>query len=192
MAAASQKYSDKEVLEIFIETVDELQSSEFAKQVRKGVRVGLSVGQGIIISQCAGPEREAVKAFLLTLRFFRQDNDVTSLRNMAKRVATLNVSKELKDEFLRSRDNFNAFLDSPLDVPVQGAGADTKRDVFEAFLYGIYAHANPDHRRKVKGWEKMPYYGDLEAQFYVIAAHFMAAATAMAGTCKKMLATGAV
>lgn len=185
-------YSDQEVLEIFIETVDELQASEFAKQIKSGVRVEMIARHGAIISQCVGPEREAVKAFLLTLRFFRQDNDVTSLRNMSKRVDTLNVGQELKDEFQQSRDNFNAFLGAPLQVPVQGAGADTKRDVFEAFLYGIYAHANPDHRRKVKRWETMPYYADLEAQFYVIAANFMVAATKMAETCKKMLATGGV
>jgi hypothetical protein len=192
MAAATNSYSNCEVLEIFIETVDELQASEFAKQVKKGVRVGLVAGNGVIISKCAGPEREAVKAFLLTLRFFRQNNDVTSLSNMADRVNSLNVCQDLKDEFSKSRANFNSFLDAPLNVPVQGVGADTKRDVFEAFLYGIYAHANPEKRRKVKGWEKMPFYGDLEAQFYVIAAHFMAAGTAMAETCKKMLATGAV
>jgi hypothetical protein len=190
--ATTNPYSDHEVLEIFIETVDELQTSEFARQVKKGVRVGLLAGQGVVISQCVGPEREAVKAFLLTLRFFGQDNDVTSLRNMAARVATLNVVQDLKDEFSRSRDNFNDFLDGPLHIPVPGAGADTKRDVFDAFLYGIYAHANPDKRKKVKGWEQMPYYGDLEAQFYVIATHFMVAATAMAASCKKMLATGAV
>jgi hypothetical protein len=192
MTTASTPYSDREVLEILIETVDELQSSQFNQQVKKGVRVGLFAKQGIILSECAGPEREAVKAFLLTLRFFRQNNEETSLRNMATRVSGLNVDQNLKDEFLKPRDNFNAFLDAPLYVPVHGAGADTKRDVFEAFLYGIYAHANPDQRRRVKGWEKMPFYGDLEAQFYVIAANFMVAVTAMAETCRKMLATGAV
>lgn len=192
MATTSAKYSNRDVLEIFIETVDELQLSEFAKQIKKGVRVGLLAGQGVIISQCAGPEREAVKAFLLTLRFFRQNNEVTSLRNMAQLIDDLNVNQDLKDEFHASRNNFNKFLDDPLHVPVQGVGADTKRDVFESFLYGIYAHATPDHRQRVKGWEKMSFYGDLEAQFYIIAANFMAATTKMAETCKKMLATGNV
>lgn len=188
MATKSNAYSDREVLEVFIETVEELQTSEFAKQVKKGVSVELVARQGGIISQCSGPEREAVKAFLLTLRFFGQDNEVTSLHNMAKRVATFNIDQNLKDEFNISRNEFNKFLDDPLHVPVHGAGANTKRDVFEAFLYGIYAHANPKYRRKVKQWEAMPYYGDLEAQFFVIAAHFMAAATAMAETCKKISA----
>ena len=192
MAPASQPYSDREVLEIFIETVDELRSSNYAKHIENGVQVDLIAGQDAIISHCTGPEREAVKAFLLTLRFFRQNNEVTSLQNMADRIQTLNVEQALKDGFLESRDNFNAFLDSPLDVPVPDARAGTKRDVFEAFLYGIYAHANPDHRRRVKEWEVLPFYGDLEAQFYVIAAQFMIAVTVMAETCRKTLATGNV
>ena len=188
----SSTYTDREVLEIFIETVEELQSSEFAKQSKGGVRVGLKAGNGVIISELVGPEREALKAFLLTLRFFRQNNEETSLRNMAARVGGLNVDQGLKDEFLTSRDNFNTFLDGPLAVPVQGVGADSKRDVFESFLYGVYAHANPDHRRRVKGWEQLPFYADLQAQFMVIVAHFMAAVTKMAETCRKMLAKGKV
>jgi hypothetical protein len=189
---ANNPYSDREVLDIFIETVEELQASEFAKQIKGGIRVGLKAGNAVIISELAGPDREALKAFLLTLRFFRQNNEETSLRNMATRVAGLNVDQGLKDEFLTSRDNFNAFLDGPLAVPVNGVGADSKRDVFESFLYGVYAHANPDHRRRVKGWEKLPFYADLEAQFLLTVAHFTAAVTSMAETCRKMLASGAV
>jgi hypothetical protein len=192
MANTTRPYSDCEVLEIFIETVDELQASEFAKEIKGGVRGGFKAGNSVIISELAGPDREALKAFLLTLRLFRQSNEETSLRNMAARVAGLNVDQGLKDEYLNSRDNFNAFLDGPLAVRVNGVGADTKRDLFESFLYGIYAHANPAPRRQVKSWEKLPFYADLEMQFLVTVAHFMATVTKMAETCKKMLASGKV
>ncbi len=189
---ASNPYSDREVLEIFIETVEELQASAFAKQIKGGIRVGLKATNGAIITELAGPDREAIKAFLLTLRFFCQNNEETSLRNMVMRVAKLDVDRGLREEFITSRDNFNASLDGPLAVRVNGVGADKKRDLFESFLYGIYAHANPDHRRRVKSWEKLPFYADLEAQFLVTVAHFMAAVTKMAETCRKMLASGKV
>lgn len=189
---STNTFNDREVLEIFVETVEELQTSEFARQIKSGIRVGLKAGNGVIISELVGPDKEALKAFLLTLRFFRQNNEETSLCNMATRVAALNVDQELKDLFQASRDQFNAFLDSPLAIPVNGVGADNKRVLFESFLYGIYAHANPDHRRRVKNWEKLPFYSELEAQFLMIISNFMAAVTKMAEICIKILVSGKV
>lgn len=180
-------YTDREVLEMFIESADELSGSTFADQVRKGVRVRFLLAPEGIETTVAGPEHESTKAFLLTLRLFGQDNDETSLRNMATRVQALAVSQAPKDRFLKSRDNFNAFLDSPLHVQVPDKDADMKRKIFEAFLYGIYAHTAEQHRRTVKRWREQPYYADLEAQFYVILAHFLAAVTAMANACRDML-----
>lgn len=180
-------YTDREVLEMFVEAADELSGSSFADQVRKGVRVGLLLVPEGIETRVAGPEHEATKAFLLTLRLFGQDNDVTSLRNMADRVQALTVSQPPKARFLKSRDSINAFLDSPLHVPVPDTDADTKRKVFETFLYGIYAHTAEEHRRRVKRWREQVYYADLEAQFYVILGHFLAAVTAMANACRDML-----
>lgn len=180
-------YTDREVLQMFVEAADELSGSTFAEQVKKGVRVGFLAAPEGIETKVAGPEHEATKSFLLTLRLFGQDNDVTSLRNMAGRVQALAVSQPLKDRFLKSRDNFNSFLDSALNVQVPDPDADTKRKVFEAFLYGIYAHTAEEHRRTVKRWREQFYYADLEAQFYVILGNFLAAVTAMANACRDML-----
>jgi hypothetical protein len=182
-------YSDREVLEIFVESVDELLSSDFSSEIKAGVRVGLLAGpDGGIVTKCKGPRRDAIKAFLLTLRFFCQDNEPTSLRRMADRLSGLRVGEELKKKFLESRKNFNRSLDSTPHVPVHGVGADTKRDIFKAFLYGVFAHANPRHRKKVKHWEGKPYYADLEAQFSVILGSFLAALSVMANACREMLA----
>src|SRR6476661_3279291 len=100
---ASNPYSDREVLEIFIETVEELQASEFAKQIKGGIRVGLKATNGVIITELAGPEKETIKAFLLTLRFFCQNNEETSLRKMTMRIAKLDVDQSLREEFIASR-----------------------------------------------------------------------------------------
>lgn len=186
-------YSDREALEVFVESVDELLASRFAQDVMRGVSVTLLANSTDGLSaRCDGPEREATKAFLLTLRHFVQNNDPSSIGNTAQRVGTLNVEQQWKDEFRDQRDGLNVMLDGPLHVPVEGVGADTKRDVFEAFLYGIYAHATPRHRRTVNGWREQPYAADLEAQFYVILALFLPALKAMADVCRRILGTGAV
>ena len=192
VSKAAGKYSDREVVEIFIETVNELRDSSFAKQIKNGVRVDLVVGQDGLFSRFDGPERDTVKAFLLTLRFFGQNNEETSLQNMSGRIQSFDVGGSLIEEFQRLRYELNTFLDEPLNVPVQAIGADTKLDVYNAFLYGIYAHANPTRRRKVKEWERNPFYADLEAQFCMIAAQYMAVLAKMAETCNRMLATGKV
>lgn len=187
MTKKISNYTDREILEMFVEAADELSGSTFAAQVRKGIKVSLLGTPEGLTTRLDGPEHEPTKAFLLTLRLFGQDNDETSLRNMAARVRGLSVSQAPKDRFLESRDNFNAFLDSPLHVPVPDPTADTKRKVFEAFLYGIYAHTAEDHRRTVKRWREQPWCDDLEAQFFVVLAHFLAAVTAMANACRDML-----
>lgn len=182
------RYSDRDVVEIFVESVDELLGSDFSQEIGKSITVGFLAGpDGNITTSVQGPRRDAIKAFLLTLRFFCQDNEATSLRNMADRLKGLSVDQKLKDAFLESRKNFNAFLDSALSSPVEGVGADTKRELFKAFLYGVFAHANPRHRKKVKGWEGKLYFADLEAQFAVILASFLAALSAMANACREML-----
>jgi hypothetical protein len=183
----SSTYTDREVLEMFVEADDELLSSTFAEQIKKGVKSSLrTVPEGIETS-VEGPEHESTKAFLLTLRLFGQDNDETSLRNMATRVQGLVVSQGSKDRFLKSRENFNTFLDSSPPIQVPDKDADTKRKIFEAFLYGIYAHTAEEHRRTVRRWREQIYYSDLEAQFYVILGNFLAAVTAMANACRDML-----
>lgn len=180
-------YTDREVLEIFVESVDELFESGFVKGLAKPVQVKLQSGSGTIISQLTGPDREAVKACLLTLRFFCQDNDQTSLNNMAKRVPSLPVDLPLKDDFLTSRDNLNTYFQKSPSIQVQGVGADTNWAIFDTFLYGVFAHAKPSKRRTVKCWETQAFYHELEAQFYVVMAEFIRAIGIMAKTCRKML-----
>ena len=83
------------------------------------------------------------KAFLLTLRFFCQNNEPTSLCNMEDRVSGLAIDAELKANFRKSRSNFNAFLDGQPSVSFpSGSGADTRRDIFNSFVYGCSININ--------------------------------------------------
>jgi hypothetical protein len=187
---AQPGYTDGEVLQIFIESVEELLDSDFLSQTQAG---GISnqfkwSQESGFLSERTGPKHDAVKAFLLTLRFFRQNNEPTSLCKMEDRVDGLNIDAELKERFRTSKHKFNSFLDKPPSVSFPaGSGAGTRRQIFEAFLYGIFAHANPKHRRRVKAWEGQPYFDDIRAQFDLVLLEFLKAIAGMANVCRECL-----
>ena len=185
--------TDRDVLEIFVESADELLGSCFQAQAKTGgIPTSLSWSQvDGFVAQRAGPEREAVKALLLTLRLFCQNNEPTSLCNMEDRISASAIAANLREEFRKSRANFNIFLDGPPSVGFPaGSGADTRRDIFNTFVCGVFAHANPRCRRQVKDWESLPYYEDVQAQFDLILLNFLAALAPMANVCRQLLDAG--
>jgi hypothetical protein len=183
-------FTDREVLEIFVESVDELLDSDFLAQVKAdgiSTRFKWSHATGFL-SERTGPERDAAKAFLLTLRFFGQNNEPTSLCNMEERIDGLDIDASLKEGFRTSRHSFNSYLDKPPSVTFpKGSSADSRRQILEAFLYGIFAHANAKHRRRVKAWEGQPYFEDIRSQFDLILLEYLKAVSAMASVCRECL-----
>jgi hypothetical protein len=190
---SSNQYSDHEVLEIFSDTVDELLASRFLSQAKNdGVSTTLNWSQsGSLVAHRSGPEHEAVKAFLLTLRFFCQNNEPTSLCNMEERISGLSIDAQVKQNFRKSRENFNSSLDGPPSVLFPaGSGADTRRDIFWSFLYGVFAHANPKYRSQVKVWEGQQFYLDIQAQFDLILLDYLRVLITLANICRKVLESG--
>jgi hypothetical protein len=193
MTMAEHGFDDREVLEIFVESVDELLGSDFLAQVKAdGISNQLKWSHDTeFLSERTGPKRDAVKAFLLTLRFFQQNNEATSLCNMEDRINGLDIDAALKERFRTSRHNFNSYLDKPPSVSFpNGSGVDNRRRILEAFLYGIFAHANPKHRRRVKTWEGEPYFDDIRSQFDLILLDYLKAVSAMANVCRECLKAG--
>ena len=83
------------------------------------------------------PNDEQTKAFILTLRFFMQDNEPISLRNISKIYSSELIEKEFQEEFDQKRKILNTYLN--LDFRSNGI---TNRDILEAFIYGNYAHSD--------------------------------------------------
>lgn len=189
---SEQEFSNTEVLEIFIESVNELLDSDFLAQAAVGgisTQMTWSQASGFL-QERTGPKRDSVKAFLLTLRFFRQNNEPTSLCKMEDRIDGLEVDSSLKEQFRTSRKNFNSYLDKPPSVSFpHGIGANSRRQIFDAFLYGVFAHANPKLRRRVKAWECEPYFDDVRAQFDLILLEFLKVVAAMKNTCTACMAS---
>lgn len=147
------RFTDSELLEVFIESVEELLQSDFLSQIRtSGTATNFSWSNTTgFLGERTGPRKDAVKAFLLTLRFFMQNNEPTSLRRMEERINGLEIDPELKSRFRESRHKFNSYLDSAPSVRFpQGSGADSRRGILESLLYGLFAHANTEKRRRVK------------------------------------------
>jgi hypothetical protein len=78
-----------EALQLFNEKADKLLNSAFVRALASGKTEATISGHRQdngsfeISSELRGPPPEAVEAFVLTFRFFVQDNETTSLRNIA-------------------------------------------------------------------------------------------------------------
>lgn len=177
-----------ESLQIFVESAMELEASNFVVQARDGISTSMrQLGDRAVLLEWRVPEHEAMKALLLTIRFFCQDNE-TSIKKTADLIQGLDVADALKDEFKAIREQFNKFLDAASQITFQpSVGADTNREIFNTFLYGCFAHANRERRRRVRAWEDQPYFNDLCAQFNVVLVHFVKAVGELKAVCAKVL-----
>ncbi len=183
-------FTDREVLEIFVDSVDELLDSDFYAQVKAdGISTQFLWSHGAgSPGERTGPKHDAVKAFLLTLRLFGQNNEPTSLCNMEDRINGLEIAASLKERFRTCRHDFNSYLDEPPSVGFpNGSGADSRRHILEAFLYGIFAHWKPKHRRRVNAWKDQPYFEHLRSQFDLILIEYLKALCVLANVCRECL-----
>lgn len=92
---------------------------------------------------------EEIKAFILTLRLFIQNNEKISLGNLSKIYACSLIDDEESLEFERLRGFINNYLDLSIALSKESLGMKnsgkeylTYRDLFESFVYGNYAHLN--------------------------------------------------
>jgi len=138
---------------------------KFAKLVRSTVwgaireneiqfSVSANVGEPVRLS-ATGPSEEAVDAFVLTLRFFLQDNESISIRNLAELLHRLPLDSEMRDRVVEMRIAFNSALDRPCGIKID-AEHPSNREVLEIFVYGGLAHANPQKRAVFENWSMQP------------------------------------
>lgn len=150
-------------LSLFNEKVRELLESSFVEGIF-GPNVGFALklsrdvnGKYEMNSTIRGPSIESVKAFVLTLRFFIQDNESISLRNMADLYNSNNIDPQLRAYFHSARDEVKQMLGSPnLCNMYFHRTMPTNRQVMEVFVYGALAHANPEKYDLYKEWTSYP------------------------------------
>ncbi|MEZ6041305.1 MAG: hypothetical protein R3C20_12420 [Planctomycetaceae bacterium] len=175
-----------EVLDTFVESADELAGSTYIKQLQaNGLSVIRQWTPNSLTVTTTSPDHEAAKAVVLTLRMFCQNNDATSLGNIASMLANMTADPTALSNFQKSRDNFNAYLNSSPSITFPSdAKANTRRQIWDTFLYGMFAHARIGKRRTIKNWQSQPYADDVRMQFDLIILEFIKAVTIMAKACK--------
>jgi len=175
-------------LQRFIAKATEVYESRYAQEVQQPISVSVDfhVKEGSATSSRTGPDEEPVKAAILTLRFFCQDNEHISLRNMSIFVSGLQVGQSLKDEFTTIRDKFNCYLDhvhGPPQFQIDGHMI-TNREILEAFLYGKYAHDT--QHETIDEWEKLISFDGMRAGFDRVLRQFVQTLVWLRGVCEKI------
>lgn len=155
---------DKQVvaLELFNEKAKKLLSLSFLKKMtdpKSGILITVGKADdpfGLTITR-KGPSQESVDAFVLTFRFFIQDNEISSFKNIANIYDNLVKDQFSKNLFNTARNQLNQFLDSPnkLGIVYDNQGL-TNRTIMETFIYGGLAHANKEKQKMFKELMAIP------------------------------------
>jgi len=140
-------------LQLFNEKFKELKNSGFPKNwLHKNINYEFDFLENKVKQDI--PNQDEIKSFILTVRFFIQDNEPCSIRNMGTLYNELDIPNNLKDDFLALRDRINNFLDSKTHFGPKDKPQYTHRDIFESFIYGHFAHSNKEKHDTVKKWKQ--------------------------------------
>jgi len=151
---------DLKILELFNEKVDKLEKNSFVKHIfsqKTGITISWEKEKELRIEK-RFPEKESIDSFVLTLRYFIQNNEKISFQNIAKIYDKLPNDNQCKEFFRDAVAKLNDFLDAPdnqLSIK-ESEKVLTKREIFETIIYGELAHANEEKREIYKRWMKNP------------------------------------
>lgn len=147
-------------LKLFNEKAEKLGKLSFTRSaLHVGIGVTLTIASTpeaskvkVVRAAKKGPDEEAVDAFVLTFRFFIQDNEKSSFRNMAKIYDGLPASLlRERDLFAHRREMFNEYLDSKSALKVERKDV-THRETMDVFMWGGLSHANKDKKKVFDTW----------------------------------------
>lgn len=157
-----------EALRFFNKKADKLLGLSFTKTIfNKQTRIEVSMERdGPLTIRQWGPGDEATDAFVLTFRFFYQDNEGSSFRNMAEVYEALPVIKERKEVFQAIREAINEFLDRKSAINVDDYRF-SEREIIDIFVYGGMSHANKQKEREYEKWMSDPFIKALTTSYFV-------------------------
>lgn len=148
-----------ETLKLFNDKVEELKKSSFVPKMKStGYKVDYTGSKPFEIKEIRKPDIEARKAFVLTLRFFVQNNERISIANIYD-VYCNSEGFELQTKIIESiRTALNQQLDKPLQINPEHTGGKpiTQRELFFTFLYADLSHASKKKRAIYQTWSKYP------------------------------------
>ena len=143
------------VLELFNEKAEKLDRLPFMKALRAG-NTGYTVTagpDGRAVVERRGPTDDQVDAFILTYRFFIQDNEPTSFHNIERLYSCIPVETPWRTGVTTTRRNVNLFLDCKSPFKLKGYHY-TNRELHNVFIWGGLAHANRRKKRIFDEWRR--------------------------------------
>jgi hypothetical protein len=167
--------SDIDALKLFNEKVEKIRQRGYMKYIGEGGRIawaGSFGSGGRAESKAIGPDADQVESLLLTMRFFGQNNEPMSIKNVADAYSRLSLSSWIRDQFDMIRADLNVMLDLPTQIAWKGHPV-THGDVYYTFLYGEHAHSNPDKQALYKEWQKSEIFGAFEFTFHATLVNYL-------------------
>jgi hypothetical protein len=160
--------SQREVLKLFNEKANRLQNTRYIRIVKNGrMSVGIAGRKGAFKVTKKLPDKDAIEAFVLTFRYFIQDNERCSFRKLAKIYSSPVVSRDVRNEFTRTRNSLNNYLGLPSAFNYHKQNV-SKRKLMEVFIYGDLAHANKRKKKLFDDWMKNPLKDVIELEFDIV------------------------
>jgi len=140
-------------LNLFNEKAEELKRSRYFKIfINKNSSFTISAkSSGELSVLVNGPDEEATKAFVLTFRFFIQNNERCSIGNIANIYSELPISDEIKNKFNDARSKLNNFLKSNSILKLNDENISYAK-ILDIFFYGGLAHANEKKKEIFDQW----------------------------------------
>jgi hypothetical protein len=157
-------------LKLYVEKAEKLLNTRFVKHLKETGKLSASIsikeGEEVKMLRIL-PDQDAIDAFVLTFRFFIQDNDheEISFRRLSENFEKLPISPELKKQFVEQRSGLNNYLDSKINMNLYGF-TPSRRELLDIFIYGGLAHANTKKKAIYDSWKKN------ETTFIFVELHF--------------------
>jgi hypothetical protein len=181
-------------LELFVEKAQELKSCNFTKYLADGnavnLRISISSQHGENV-EYTGPNDEAMKAFLLTLRFFIQDGDGISFRYLVEKTCTdPDLSVSWRKAIKEVRSQLGQYLSGLVQPMIVYEPPPTRKEILDTFIYGNLAHSNKLYRQRFKKWRQNKLmFAEYNINFHGILYTMFSAITFLSDLCEQELNT---
>lgn len=176
----------KEVLELFDEKYARLQSSSLIRfMANPGWKLAFDFTTNTPSIDSVLPDLELVESYVLNLRFFIQDKDPISLRNLSKFYETNCPDQEIKKKFVELHRIFNSELDKEWPFLYNDQKL-TFRDIFDGFIYSKIAHRNVNRHKIFHNLTKHPFGYFLALDYFLRCINFVHEILTMIGNLNKV------
>jgi hypothetical protein len=128
---------------LFAEKVKRLENSTLRAFMKNGWRWEYDFAENRPGDNARLPELDHLESYVLNLRFFLQDNEPSSIRNIAKLYETSHANTQAQKDFESIRSLFNNQLNNQIWFKYNNRTL-TYHQLFDGMIYAKFAHSNTE------------------------------------------------